>query len=348
MHKSSEALRLRRVHTLGQRARERRVHTRGGVLRAAMTRGAADGQRRDALGRRGRRTARSPHPRAGCGETSAEQETAEWSLPRAAVGDASVTHEVVRQRTRRRLPGGPGPGQWEGGLQQVADAGGFPDDLAVRDGGNDPQRPPLTPGAARHIERKHPLQQSCPAPARRPCVPLLLVLHPLLAGRGEDGPAQVAVRRQTTPIAHQMHAWQGRHERGQLFEQFHRREANPRGAIGPGMGEGVDEIAVGVLGQALQGHGTASGIADEPLQLIAPVRGDLGVGVQGKALDAGTAGTGTRRSLALGAKARANAPDLLAGPLAIGGRFALDKAQLEARFGPIEVDAVFAIPPGMA
>jgi hypothetical protein len=28
------------------------------------------------------------------------------------------------------------------------------------------------------------------------------------------------------------------------------------------MGEGVDEIAVGVLCQALQGHGTASGIAD--------------------------------------------------------------------------------------
>jgi hypothetical protein len=26
----------------------------------------------------------------------------------------------------------------------------LPDDLAVRDGGNDPQRPPLTPGAARH------------------------------------------------------------------------------------------------------------------------------------------------------------------------------------------------------
>jgi hypothetical protein len=117
--------------------------------------------------------------------------------------------------------------------------------------------------------------------------------------------------------------------------------------------------------------------------------------------------TVNHRSLALGAKARANAPDLLAGPLAngeallhggdhgagefggvidqriiagrhrgiearvqvsqaaqctddapadvldhggnisIGGRFALDKAQLEAHFGPIEVDAVFAIPPGM-
>jgi hypothetical protein len=36
----------------------------------------------------------------------------------------------------------------------------------VRDGRDDPQRPPLTPGAAHPIERKHPLQQSCPAPAR--------------------------------------------------------------------------------------------------------------------------------------------------------------------------------------
>src|SRR5215831_6056596 len=39
------------------------------------------------------------------------------------------------------------------------------------------------------------------------------------------------------------------------------------------------------------------------------------VGVQGKALDAGTAGTGERWGLALVAKARANAPDPLAGPL---------------------------------
>ena len=36
------------------------------------------------------------------------------------------------------------------------------------------------------------------------------------------------------------------------------------------------------------------------------------------------------------------------GNISIGGRFAFDEAWLEAHFGPIEVDAVFAIPPGMA
>ena len=40
----------------------------------------------------------------------------------------------------------------------------LPEHLAVRDGGDDPQRPLLTLGAARHSERKHPLQQSRPAP----------------------------------------------------------------------------------------------------------------------------------------------------------------------------------------
>jgi hypothetical protein len=34
----------------------------------------------------------------------------------------------------------------------------LPDDLPMRDGRDNPQRPPLTPGAARHIERKHALE----------------------------------------------------------------------------------------------------------------------------------------------------------------------------------------------
>jgi hypothetical protein len=140
----------------------------------------------------------------------------------------------------------------------------LPDDLAVRDGGDDPQRPLLTERAARHVQGKDALEQPRPVPARRPRVEFF-VLHPLLAGRGDDGAAQVAVRRQAPPIAHQMHARQG-HERGQLFEQFQGREANPRGAVRPRMREGVDQIAVGVLGQALQGHGPARGIPDEPLQ----------------------------------------------------------------------------------
>ncbi len=72
----------------------------------------------------------------------------------------------------------------------------LPDHLAVRDGGDDPQRPPLTQRAARHVQRKYPLQQLRPAPARRPGAGLSLV-HTLLAWRRDDGAAQVAVRRQT-------------------------------------------------------------------------------------------------------------------------------------------------------
>jgi hypothetical protein len=110
------------AHAGTARTRERLVPTCGGVLRTAMTKGAADGQRRDALGRRKRRTARSPHPRAGCGETSGGAGDGGVLPPqgsgRRRVGDA---RGAVRQRPRRRLPGGPGPGQWEGGLQQVSD-----------------------------------------------------------------------------------------------------------------------------------------------------------------------------------------------------------------------------------
>ena len=83
-------------------------------------------------------------------------------------------------------------------------------------------------------------------------------------------------------IAHQMDARQG-HERRQLLQEFQRREPNPGGAIGPRCGEGVDEIAVGVFRQALQGHGAARGIPDQAFQLVPPMRWDLGVGVQRKA-----------------------------------------------------------------
>jgi hypothetical protein len=122
----------------------------------------------------------------------------------------------------------------------------LPDDLALRDGGDDAQRPLLAKRAARHIQRKDALQQPRPTPARRSRVGRLLVLHPLLAGRGDDRPPQVTVRRQTAAIAHQMHAGQG-HKGCQLLQEFQRREPNARGAIGPRVGEGVDELTVGVL-----------------------------------------------------------------------------------------------------
>ena len=124
------------------------------------------------------------------------------------------------------------------------------------------------------------------------------------------------MRRQTPAIAHQMHAWQG-HEGGQLLEQF-RARANPRGAIGPRVGEGVDEVAVGVLRQTLQRHGPARGIADQALQLIAPVRGICVLAWREKPVDADTAGSGERGRLACGTEARAEAPDFLASPLAKG------------------------------
>jgi hypothetical protein len=126
-----------------------------------------------------------------------EQETATArSLPMTAVGDGSVTHEAWSGR-------GPGEGfladtGWCNGrwvcrkFQMLKD---LPDDLTVRAGGDETQRLPLTPGAAHHIQRKDALEQPRPALARRARVGLL-VLHTLLAWRREDGPAQVAVRRQ--------------------------------------------------------------------------------------------------------------------------------------------------------
>src|SRR4030095_6439506 len=84
------------------------------------------------------------------------------------------------------------------------------------------------------------------------------------------------------------------------------------------MGEGIDEIAVGVLRQPLQGHRTACGIADQALQLIAAMRWNLGMSVERKAVHTGTLRTGEPGRLALIAKAGTNAPDLLASPLAIG------------------------------
>src|SRR5262245_23108114 len=101
------------------------------------------------------------------------------------------------------------------------------------------------------------------------------------------------------------------------------------------MGEGVDKIAIGVLLQTLQGYGTTSGIAEQALQLVAPMGGDLGVGVQGKALDAGTAGPRQRGHLALGAKACANAPHPLASSLAKGDALLYRGSHGAGEFGSV-------------
>src|SRR5215471_21447966 len=79
------------------------------------------------------------------------------------------------------------------------------------------------------------------------------------------------------------------------------------------MRERVDEIAVGVCLEALQGHGTTGGRADELCQLIPPMRRNGRVGVEGKPVDTRTARPGEPWRLALRAKARADAAHLLAG-----------------------------------
>src|SRR5262249_36098984 len=95
--------------------------------------------------------------------------------------------------------------------------------------------------------------------------------------------------------------------------------------------EGIDEIAVSVFLEALQGHGPAGRIADEAFQLIAAMDWNLRVGMQGKALDAGTARTGEAWRLTLVAKAGTQAPDLLAHPFPQG-----DALRNRGRQGPGE------------
>jgi hypothetical protein len=95
----------------------------------------------------------------------------------------------------------------------------LPDDLALRDGGDDPQRPLLTTRAARHIQRKDALAAAAPnSSAATPCGRLWSSTP--AGGRGDDRPTQVTVRRQTAAIAHQCDAGQG-HEGGQLLQEFH-------------------------------------------------------------------------------------------------------------------------------
>jgi hypothetical protein len=72
------------------------------------------------------------------------------------------------------------------------------------------------------------------------------------------------------------------------------------------------------LRQTLQGYCTSGGVADEALELIATMGRNMGIGVQGKAVYAGTTRTAQGGGLAFGAKARANPPDSLTGTLTKG------------------------------
>jgi hypothetical protein len=95
------------------------------------------------------------------------------------------------------------------------------------------------------------------------------------------------------------------------------------------VGESIDEIAVGVFLEALQGYGTPGGIADQTLQLSPPVRRNLGLRVERKAVHAGTARTSEPWRLALRAKPGANAADRLASPLSRGDAL-LDRRRHDA------------------
>jgi hypothetical protein len=217
----------------------------------------------------------------------------------------SVESEYLLAHTGR------GNRRWDGGeLEMPQDAR---DHRLLGDDGNDAECAATAKGTRGHIQPKDAASQPGPRPVRGARVRLRPV-QPLLARGGTDRPTQVAVWREAAPIAHEMDARQG-HEGGQLLHELHWGEPNPCGAIGPGMGEGVDEIAVGLDLEAFQGDGTAGRIPYQALQLVTPVRGALGVGVQRQPLDAGTVGTGERGHLVRAAKAGANAPDPLARPL---------------------------------
>ena len=75
---------------------------------------------------------------------------------------------------------------------------------------------------------------------------------------------------------------------------------------------------MGIFLEALQRHGTSGRIADQSLRLIAPMRRDLGVGVEGKPVDAGTAGARERGMFPCITKPRPKTPHLLTGSLSKG------------------------------
>jgi hypothetical protein len=124
------------------------------------------------------------------------------------------------------------------------------DHRLLGDDGNDPERTTTAKRTGAHIEPKDAAQQPGPRPVRGSWRRLLPV-HTLLASCGNDRGSQRAMRRQTAPVAHEVDPRHG-HKRRQLFEQFQRREANACGAIRPWVGEGVEEIAIGVLFQTFK------------------------------------------------------------------------------------------------
>jgi hypothetical protein len=86
-----------------------------------------------------------------------------------------------------------------GGHRELQMLEELPDHLAVRDGGDAPQRPLLTARAARHVQGKHPLQQPRPVPLETGKAGVMLVapwtaLLTTCAWRSPAGRARRALR----------------------------------------------------------------------------------------------------------------------------------------------------------
>jgi hypothetical protein len=152
----------------GQAAQDGRGERRRGALWGGRWGGQADGQR-------GAHVQPCVPPRHGA---HGAHET-----PRTAV---SLGHPVERGlASMSRRDGG-----WVCGTFQMAED--FADHCALRDDGDDAQRPLMAKRTAGHIQCKHAPQKSGPGPIRG--APLrLLPVHPLLARGGNNRVAQVAV-----------------------------------------------------------------------------------------------------------------------------------------------------------
>jgi len=87
-----------------------------------------------------------------------------------------------------------------------------------------------------------------------------------------------------------------------------------RRAIRPGPAKRLDEITTLVWRQTLQRYRPSGGVADEALKRIAAMSGNLGVGVQGKAMHAGATRTAQGGALTFVTKARSNPTDSLTKP----------------------------------
>jgi hypothetical protein len=166
----------------------------------------------------------------------------------------------------------------------------------------------------------NPDQTRAPAvwPSSNTCSRLrFIAVDTLLARCGNDRRPELAMRRQAAGIADKVHTRQG-HKRRKLLQKLQRREFHAGGAVRPGPVEAVYEIPVRILLKPLKRYGPSGCIAHQALQLITPMRWNLRVGMQGKAIDTGTTGSCEFRPFAFIAKARADAAHFLSSPFAKG------------------------------